>query len=73
MGAEDLADIIRDHLERIDIPVDDQCDNVCIYSLEGSGDTVCSMSSLSSISSKHYNIVYTTASSPYGVPHLNEN
>ncbi|CAG2164912.1 unnamed protein product, partial [Oppiella nova] len=60
IGAEELADIIRDHIERIDLQIED-LDNVCIYALEGNEDTVCSLSSLSSLSSIHYNIVYTTA------------
>ncbi len=73
IGAVDLADIIRDHIEKIDLQNDDQCDNVCIYSLEGSGNTVCSLSSLSSISSLQYNIVYTTAGSPHGLQYINDN
>ena len=63
IGAEELADIIRDHIERIDLQIQD-CDSVCVYTLEGSEDTVCSLSSLSSMSSIQYNIVYTTAGSP---------
>ncbi len=70
--AEDLADIIRDHIEKIDLQNDDQCDNVCIYSLEGSGNTVCSLSSLSSTSSLQYNIVYTTVGSAHGFQYIND-
>ncbi|CAG2101814.1 unnamed protein product [Medioppia subpectinata] len=59
--AEELADIIRDHIERIDLQIED-LDNVCVYALEGTEDTtVCTLSSLSSMSSIQYNIVYTTA------------
>lgn len=63
IGAEELADIIRDHIEKIDFPIE-ECDNVCVYTMEGPEDTPCSLSSLSSMSSIQYNIVYTTAGSP---------
>ncbi|XP_054154193.1 putative neural-cadherin 2 [Oppia nitens] len=62
IGTEELADIIRDHIERIDLQMDEPIDNVCIYAVEGSeNNTVCSLSSLSSLSSNQYNIVYTIA------------
>ncbi|XP_054169368.1 putative neural-cadherin 2 [Oppia nitens] len=61
IGADELADIIRDHIEKIDLQMDEPIDNVCIYAVEGNEDnTVCSLSSLSSMSSIQY-IVYTTA------------
>ena len=63
IGAEELADIIRDHIERIDFQIED-CDSVTVYALEGTEDTVCSLSSLSSMSSVQYNVVYTTAGGP---------